>query len=123
MKRILIACAALLLVAGCSKDSSPTAPIATTGKLTVRVIDVQTQAGVANAAVQLTRTGPSPLTMGATTDASGRAAFVVTPGFYTIHVTPPDGYTGNPFQSDGTTGVTIAAGMEITVTLGLAKQQ
>ena len=118
MKRILIACAALLLVASCSRDSSPTAPAsATSAKLIALAVDAASNAGIPNVNVTLTRKD-NGMTMMATTDASGKAVFTAPSGDYALHVDVPAGYGLRSLIGD----IQLSTQQVVTITIGLAKQ-
>ena len=119
MKKILIACAALLLVASCSKDSSPTAPAsATSAKLIAMTVDVASGAGIPNVNVTLTRKD-NGMTMTATTDASGKAVFTAPAGDYVLRIDLPAGY-GLRSPVDGE--IQLESEKVATITISLAKQ-
>jgi len=121
MKRALIACVALLVVASCSEDSSPTAPIAATGNLIVIVLESGTNAGIANATIELRKTEDGPVVISGKTNASGVCEIAVQPGAYWTRVVPPAGYSysgGVPRAAL----LTFTPGQTAGMTVLLAKQ-
>jgi hypothetical protein len=121
MKRVLLSCVALLVVASCSEDSSPTAPIVSTGKLIVMVIESGTNAGIANATIELRKTEDGPVVISGKTNALGVFEIAVQPGAYWTSVVPPAGYSySGPVPQARL--LTFTPGQTAGMTVLLAKQ-
>jgi hypothetical protein len=114
MKRILIACAALLLVMSCSHDSSPTAPAAINGKATITVVDSATNAGIAGVTIEVRREKDGPVITSTTTNASGVAEIAFSSAVW-LRVLPPAGYANDA-------DTLLQAGTVVALRVTLTKQ-
>ncbi len=116
-----MACVALLIIASCSEDSSPTAPIAAAGNLIVIVLESGTNAGIPNATIELRKTEDGPVVISGKTNASGVCEIAVQPGAYWTRVVPPAGYA-YPGAVPQAKLLTLSAGQTAGMTVLLAKQ-
>ena len=121
MKRAFLSLVALLLVASCSEDSSPTAPIVSTGQLIVMVLESGLNAGIANATVELRKTEDGPVVLSGKTNASGLFEIAVQPGAYWTRVVPPAGYSYSGAAPRDTL-LTFTPGQTAGMTILLSKQ-
>lgn len=104
----------LLLLAACSKMSTPTEPIRGSGTLTATAVDGGSNTGIAGVTVEVRRADTDALVATLTTDASGTAKVVVPAGAYTLRIVPPNGFAVRAVANsevrivtDGTAAITV----------------
>lgn len=115
MRRALLVLA-VLLIASCKAEQSPTAPPLGTGTLKATVVDAATKSGVANVSIEISRGGTVVRTV--TTDASGMAEISLPEGAYSVRIVPPAGYVN---VAETSTEFALAAGTTASLTAMLSK--
>src|SRR5438477_6563009 len=90
MKRLVVFF--ILLLAACSKWSTPKEPIRGSRTLTAAAVDGGSKAGIAGVTIEVRRADTGALVATLTTDASGAAQVVVPAGAYTLRIVPPNGF-------------------------------